>query len=216
MALSFPLSAAAFWDLLRIDEGKFMPRWHQEGSDTAGGEPLYADLAPMSWDAEFTTVAMEHAEAASIMALINSLAGGLNSFLAWNPTLPYPSSDPTGSIFGAATPVLGTITNRLVTAFTGFPAGYVVPRGTYFGVLFDTSRRYFGQFAEDKTADGSGAIMATSITPALPASISAGAAVTISKPVAKFRMVPNSAYPSFSDIVHERITLTARQTYAAG
>ena len=46
----------------------------------------------------------------------------------------YPSSDPTGSIFGAATPVVGTIADAYHVAFTGFPAGYVIPLGTSYWV----------------------------------------------------------------------------------
>jgi hypothetical protein len=215
VTLANPLGTAAFFDLLRVVDVKLVLNWHQEMSGTGGGDTLYADLAPPRWHADITTVPMEFAEAEGIMALINSRGGGLKTVLLGNSKLPCPSSDPDGSIFGAATPVLGTITDRSHVAFAGFPAGYVLPLGTYFQVIFGTSRYYLGQVCEAKTADGSGNVTATEITPPLPASVSAGDAVTVINPAGKFIIVPNSAYPSAISTVHETITFSAEQTYRA-
>lgn len=214
MSLANPLGFAAFFDLLRVADVKFALGWHQEMSGTGGGDDLYADLAPARWQADITTVPMTFAEAEGIMARINSRAGGLKTVLLSNNKLLYPSSDPDGSIFGAATPVVGTITDRSHIAFTSFPNDYVIPLGTFFQVIFDTSRYYLGQFAEAKTADGSGAVSAVEITPPLPASVAPGDAVTVIKPAGKFRITPNSAYPSTISTVHETITFSAQQTYS--
>lgn len=215
MALPETLLKASFADLLRIEEVKFAPDWSQQRSATGGGEKLYSDRAPMSWMADVTTKAHLNADAEGIMALINSRAGGLKSVLLYNPKLPYPSSDPSGSIFGAAAPVVGVITNRLNLAFTGFPNNYVIPLGTYFQILFGTSRYYLGQFAEARTASGTGAVATVEVTPALPDSIVAGAAVTILKPAGKFKIKPNSAYPATAGALHSRISFSAEQTYSA-
>jgi len=158
---------------------------------------------------------MENAEAEGIMALVNSRAGGLKSILLTNPRLPYPSSDPAGSIFGAATPIVGTITDRLHVAFTGFPNGYSIPRGTWFQILFDTSRYYLGQFCEAKTASGAGAVTTVEVFPPLPTSVASGDAVTVKKPAAKFQTVAGSAYISGLNQAQARVTLGAEQTYAA-
>jgi len=213
--LANPLAKASFADLLRVQDVRFAPVWSQERSLAGAGEVLYADRAPMLWMATVTTVPMEHSEAQGLMALINSRGGGLKTILLYNHSFPYPSSDPTGSIFGAATPVVGVITDRLHIAFTGFPASYVMPLGAYFQVIFDTSRYYLGQFAEAKTASGAGAITSTEITPALPNSAIAGNAVTVRQPSGKFKIVPNSAYPSTISKVHSVLTFDAEQTYAA-
>lgn len=181
---------------------------------TAGGETHYADRAPSLWRAEITTAPMPNAEAEGLMAIINTRAGGLRTLLLYNHRSPYPASDPDGSIFGSAAPQVGTITDRVTVAFTGFPSGYDIARGTYFGIVFDTSRYYLGQFAEARTADGEGAVSSVSIWPPLPNMISTGAAVTVKKPPAKFRLVPGSAYPSQMGALHMSIRLTAEQTYA--
>jgi hypothetical protein len=214
MALAETLSIAAFYDLLRIDANglKFGLDFLQQRAMTGGGVPQVSDRAPAMLSAEITTIPVTNAEAEGIMALLNSRAGGIKSFLLTNPRLPYPVTDPTGALLGSETPDLATITDRLHVAFTGFPAGYVIPRGTYFGVVFNTSRYYLGQFCEAKTADGSGNVTTTEICPPLPASISSGA-ISLKKPPAKFQPIAGTAFISQEDGTRARVTFSAEQTY---
>ena len=215
MALPATLPIASFADLLRVSSVSFIQEWQQQRSATGGGETHYADRAPSLWKAEIATPPMEHAEAEGLMALANSRAGGLKTFLLYNPKLPYPSSDPDGTIIGATVPKLGTITDRLHVAFTGFPNSYEIPLGTYFGIVFDTSRYYLGQFVEAKTANPiTGAVSATEIWPPLPAGISGTPDIVIAKPCAKFRLVPGSAFPSMVSTIHSTFKLSAEQTYS--
>lgn len=213
MSLPETLGIADLYDRLRIQNVDFKPLWMQQQSVTGGGETRSADRAPMRWAAEITTVAMEHAEAEGIMALLNSRGGGLKTLLLTNSRLPYPSSDPTGSIIGSTVPKLGTITDRLHVAFTGFPNGYVIPVGTYFSIVFDASRYYLGQFAEARTAATGGAVTSVEIWPPLPAAISGTPDIIIKKPPAKFRLVANSAFISEVSTIHSRVTFAAEQTY---
>lgn len=216
MALSDPLPIASFADLLRVSSATFIQEWQQQRSATGGGETRYADRAPSLWKAELTTPPMLHSEAEGLMALANSRAGGLKTFLLYNYRMPYPSSDPDGSIIGATVPKLGTITDRTHVAFTGFPNSYVIPLGTYFGIIFDTSRYYLGQFCEAKTSNPvTGTVGATEIWPPLPASITGTPDIFIKKPVAKFRLVPGSAYPSSITPTESTFKLSAEQTYSA-
>ena len=213
MSLADPLGVSAFADLFKAADIEFNLEWQQQLSD-AGGELLTADRAPAMRTAKITTAPMPNADAEGLLALVNSRGGGLKTFLLYNKRLPYPSSDPDGSIMGVTTPALGAITDRLHVAFTGFPNGYVIPVGTYFGLVFDTSRYYLGQFAETKTASGGGAITSTEITPALPASVSGTPTVTVLKPPAKFKLEPNSAYLTNVGLVNASLVLNARQTYS--
>lgn len=215
MALADPLGIATFADVLKTSECLFRPTWMQESSGTGGGIKLYADRGPMLWSVEVTTAPMSNADALAVMALLNSRAGGLKTFLLYDKRTPYPTSDPTGSIFGSATPEIDTITDRLHIAFTGFPAGYVVPLGTYFSVVDGDGRRYLGQFAEAATADGSGDIATVEITPSLPASFAVADAVTVIKPAAKFKITPNSAYAPRSTLTEATVTFQCEQTYEA-
>lgn len=214
MALADPLPRAGFADLLRTADIRLAQVFQQQRSATGGGETHYADRAPSLWRADVTLAAMPNTEAEGIMALINSRAGGLKTVLLYNSRMPWPASDPGGIILGAATPRLGTITDRLHVAFTGFPAGYELPLGTYFSILFDTSRYYLGQFAEARVASGGGAVASVEIWPPLPASISGTPLVEVIKPPAKFRIEPGSAFAPSVDQVNATVQFSAEQTYS--
>jgi hypothetical protein len=216
MALADPLGVADFADLFRVQDVEFVQSFMQQSSMTGGGERRYADRAPAMLRAKITTIPMLNAEAEGNMALINSRSGGLKSVLLYNYRLPYPSSDPDGSIIGATVPTVNVITDRSHVSFSGFPNSYEIPLGTWFGIIFDTSRYYLGQFAEARTANPvTGAVASVEITPPLPASITTGAEVSVSKPPAKFKLVPNSAFPAKQGGLHSTIEFSAEQTYGA-
>lgn len=212
MALADPLGLAAFYDLFRVQDITFVQGWQQQRSAQGGGRTRYADRAPSLWKAEVTTIPLANADMEGVMARINSRAGGLKTALLYNSRLPYPSSDPDGSIIGVTVPELGAITDRLHVAFTGFPAGYVMPFGSYFGIVA-TDLYYLGQFVETGTADGSGNMSTVEVWPPLPASIAGTPDVTIKKPVGRFRIEPGSAYPSKVDGMLATIRFSAEQTY---
>src|SRR5690606_1179916 len=215
MALSFPLSRAAFIDDLPIVEVAFTPAPSQERSKKGGGRTIYADLAPTLWMARVATPPMPHADALRYLALINSLGGALRTFLLYDKRMAFPASDPSGSIFGAASPKVGVITDRFTAAFVDFPNNYVIPAGTWVQVIFDTSRYYLGQFVEGAAAHGAGAVAATSLAPALPDGVLAGDAVTVIEAAGKFRILPGSASVAMSNTIHSSIAFEAEQTYEA-
>lgn len=215
MALSDPLQPEEFASRFKVQDIEFVQNFNQQSSMTGGGERRYADRAPAMIRAKITTIAMPNAEAEGIMALINSRAGGLKKVLLHNYRLPFPATDPKGEIIGSLVPRLATITDRLHVSFSGFPAGYELPLGTWFGLLFD-GRRYVGQFAEARTANGYGMVATVEITPPLPAGVNAGLGVVIAKPPASFRIVPNSAFPAQQGALHCTIEFSAEQTYSAG
>lgn len=212
MATSDPLGLDAFANLLRLEHTNLRPNWQQQRSVTGGGETRYADRAPMLWTAQPSTVPMENGEAEGLMALINSRGGGLRTVLLFNSRLPFPASDPDGAIIGATIPKLGVIADRLHVAFTGFPVGYILPVGTYFGLTYDTSRRYLGQLVEARTANGAGAVASVEVWPPLPASVVGALDVTVAKPPARFRITPGSAYISEQSTIHAVVTFAAEQT----
>jgi len=213
MALPDILPAASFADLLKIEDVQFIQTFQQQRSATGGGRTRYADRGPSLWKADLTTIHMPNAEAEGIMSLINSRAGGIKAFELYNYRLPYPPSDPDGWIIGSTVPTVNVITDRLHVSFSGFPAGYEIPLGTYFGIVV-AGLYYLGQFAEARTANPiTGTVASTEIWPPLPATITSGAEVSVSKPCAKFRLVPGSAYPSRVDALHSTIRLSAEQNY---
>lgn len=217
MALASTLSAAEFADLFSVQDVQFVQAFQQQRSITGGGVTRRADRAPSLWMAKVTTAPMSNAHAEGIMALINSRGGGLKTVALYNYRLPYPASDPDGSIIGATVPTINVITDRLHLSFSNFPAGYEIPLGTFFGVTWDSGNRYYlGQFAEARTANPiTGAVASVEIWPPLPASIASGAEVTVSKPCAKFAIEPGSAYPSKVTGMLATIEFAAEQTYGA-
>lgn len=203
-----------FADMLAAAEIEFRLEWQQQRSATGGGETRYADRGPARWLLTITTIAMEHAASRAIMAILNSRAGGLRSMLLYDPALPFPATDPTGEVFGLATPEVEGITDRLHLSLSGFPALYELPAGTYIEITFDGTRKYLGQLAESRTADTEGNVATVEIAPAMPAAVEAGDPVTVAKASARFRIVPNSARPTAVGGEHSRITFSAEQTYA--
>lgn len=217
MSLANPLGKSAFADLLRVASTRFTLGFNQERSLSGGGDVLYADLAPALWQADIVTVAMEHSEAKGLIALINSRHGGVGTFLLYDHSLPYPSSDDDGAIWTGASPtaLVGVVTDRYHLAFTGFPNSYVIPLGTYFEITYGSTRKYLGQFCEPKTSHAStGAVTAVEVTPELPASVATGAAVTLMKPSGKFKIMPGTAFAQSISTVHSTVAFSAEQTLA--
>jgi hypothetical protein len=217
MSLPDPLTLAGFSDLIqgRVSDCSLVLEWQQQMSGTGGGEVIYADRAPPMWTGTVTIGEQLIADAEATMALLNSRAGGLKTLLLPNYRGGlYPSSDPTGSIFGTSTPsVDGSPADQYHVAFKGFPAGYSLPLGTYFQIIFSGSAYYLGQVCEAKTADGSGNVTSVEVAPKLPASVADGNAVTVIKPCGKFRVVPGTIAPTLSTSLYEKIAFQVRQTY---
>jgi hypothetical protein len=212
MTISFPLSLDTFADQYKVVDCSLVLGWQQESSGAGSGQVLYADRAPPQWAGTITLGDLPLATAEAAHALLNALAGGLNTLLLYNfRGGKYPSSDPDGSLFGSATPVVGTVADAFHSTFTGFPAGYVIPAGTYVQIIYSTSHYYLGQFAEAVTADGSGNVASVRLAPALPASIAGGEAVTVIKPSALFRVTPGSIKPTLTTSLTERLSFDVKQ-----
>lgn len=212
MALADPLDLTSYFT---ASDFKSDIQWMQEASGTGGGERIYADRGPALRRVEITTPPMTHAAAEGLIALLNSRGGGLRTILVPHYRQPWPSSDPEGATFGSATPEIGTVTDRLHIAFVDFPADYVIPAGTYFGVVDGDGRRYLGQFCEARTASGLGAVSSVEITPPLPASFTTGDVVDVVWPVAKYKLAPGTAIVSQVTVGNSRVTFQADQTYEA-
>jgi hypothetical protein len=166
--------------------------------------------------ADVTTAPMEHAEAEGIMALINSRAGGLKTVLLYNHKLPYPSSDPDRldlrrrdasgrDDHRSAACRLHRVSEWLRRSRSGRISRSSSARRATTSASSPRPRRRAGQ----------GAVTAVEITPALPDSVAPGDAVTVLKPSGKFKITPGSAFPSSISTVHETISFSAEQTYAA-
>jgi hypothetical protein len=132
MAYSFPLSVTDFMRALPIAEISFDAPEQVEVNQTAGGEIITADLAPMLWQGEVRLGTMTHAEASHADVMLDLLRPAGRMFYAYDTRRPAPLADPSGLILGSTVPTIASLIsgNRELT-LAGLPAWYVLSRGDY-------------------------------------------------------------------------------------
>jgi hypothetical protein len=204
--LTFPLSLAAFFDLLPIGAFRIAPQEAVELSETAGGEVLSADIGTSLWTGEIDLSLVTHAEAGDVTPLLNRLRRPGATFLCADPTRPWPRQDPNGTILGAATPqILAVGASMLELSFSGLPSGYVLSRGdrVSFTYLSNPTRYAHHELVAGAVANGSGQTGLIEVTPPIKPGAAAGAAVQLVWPRLKARLIPGTV-----DLGQARETIT--------
>lgn len=216
-AITFPMSAEIFADLLRVRSVSWRLANRQELSE-AGGEQLAADLGPRLFEADIETAPMEHVEADQLQVKVDALDGALQSFYLWNPRRPYPQSDPDGTVLGEAEiELLSLGVNNKSLALTGLPAGYVVTPGDMLAVDYASpERRMLFRFVEGGAASGAGETPQLEVRPHLRPGMVVGDPAFLARPAGKMVMVPDTAEVVQVSMVHSVLRFTARQTLRAG
>lgn len=216
--MSFPMAPADLVDRMMVETVQWSLLEFQETSGIGGGEFLAADLGPRLWEASVSTVAADLQTIEALRSRFNLLDGALQSFYLYDPARPNPATDAMGTLLAASNVTIGAIeANRKEVSFSGLPAGFVLPEGTWFSVTAGApSRTFLGQIAADVTANGIGATAPVELRPHMRAWLAAGQAVRLLKPVAKVKIVPRSLSTSQVTSVTHRLRFTARQTLAAG
>jgi len=238
MALTFPLALPNLADLLPLESTPWNLAQYQEYSGLGTGEGLAHDLGPPLWEAECSTGPMYHDDAYAVQARLNALIGSVQTFMLHNPAKPGPRMDQNGTILAtgaggpsllldfinddafavasSSSPVIGSIAaNRKEVTISGLPNGYVLSGGDFFQVNYGAGRVALIQIVVSKTAVGGVASM-VEVTPHLRPGINAGSAITLIKPAAKVKLVPNTLRLENIGGLHSRLRFTARQTLAAG
>ncbi|WP_247996674.1 hypothetical protein [Brucella tritici] len=195
MALTFPLSLAAFADKLPIETVKWRLAFQQETTGLGSGEVITADLAPPRWEGDVTLGPMYHDDAAAIQALIESLGGALNSFYLYAPQKAYPAKDPTGTIMGSSAPVIASIgANNKSLSVSGLPAGYQLTAGDLFAFDYGENpvRLNMHRLVESVAATGGGTTSVFEVAPPFRPGVAAGLALSFIKPAIKVKILPGS------------------------
>lgn len=213
MALTFPAAVTAIADHIPLASASWNLARQQQHSNIGAGVIMSAARGADLWEADCTSLERPHAEVRVMRARLDSLVGGLNAFYLYDPAAVAPALDPTGSILGANTPQVHTVTPKTLTV-KGLPAGYVLSIGDMIAVDFD-GRRWLGQILEAATADGSGITPAFTIDPALPAGVAANDAVYLLKASAMMKIIPGSMRLSATTSHTSVLMWKARQTYQA-
>lgn len=197
MALSFPYSLAAFADVIRMSSVRMRLVDEQQVSKGGGGRIITADMAPKYWAFDVTLTVMENAPMRQIQALITALDGSMNDFYLYDPRYAYPVADPDGSLLGAASVQINSVdTNNKEMTLKGLPAGYVLSPGDCLHFDFGTpSKRALHMIVDGGTANGSGVTPAIEVRPHILPGATENAAVTLIKPSARVKIVPESFDP---------------------
>jgi hypothetical protein len=216
MTISFPLPASDFASLMRKMTVRFYQAYNQQSSGLPSGEVLYADLAPPYWMAEIGLINMSNADAMAMQSVIESLDGGIGTFLLFDPRCEFPQSDPDGSLLAGR-----TITNTLVSSntkemkFTGFPTGFKIKAGDMFGFTYGPGGAYraLHRIVTGDTATGGGDTGFMEFRPHLAdPDLATGKTMSFIRAVGKFRLLADAFEPGTArQMMTTGMTIKARQ-----
>lgn len=190
MAITLPLSLAAFADRLdKLDATMSLERY-EETSGTAIGQIISRQIALPKWQFECSLASMSFGEAGEIRALIDRL-GRSGQFYMFDPWRPYPKNDPLGAVLGSRTVTIHTIgSDNRSLRIAGLPNSYVLSPGD--GLSFnrgsDPVRRSFHRVVEAATASAAGLTPLFEVEPHLRVGTVTGTVVTLRKPAAKMQI----------------------------
>lgn len=214
MARSYPLSVAEFFEQLPLAGISFKPGDHRTFSETGGGEVIAAGAGKRLWGGQITIDKDYHDLIAAVDADLAALEEPGASFLIYDARKPYPISDPTGAILGAATPTIASLNanNRELTV-SGLPAGYVLSKGDYIGWTYgaNPTRYALHRIAVGGAANGSGVSPSIEVTPFIREGVSTGAAVSLIRVPCK-AVIPQAQYGAGRSEVSEGGSFQWQQT----
>ena len=203
-ALTFPVSAAQFWTAQRVLDLEWSLSESVEVSTDGNGEVLVAQLGVRLWRASVTIARAPHAVQAQTLAMAALLRHSGASFMAYPTAQQYPAADPTGSILGAATPLLASIAgdNRVI-GISGLPSAYQISAGDFLSFSYGSApiRYALHQVVVGAAASGAGLASGIEVTPPVRPGATVGAAIKLVRPEMKAIISPGSASGSVANLV---------------
>jgi hypothetical protein len=209
MAVSFPrsdvLSAVGFV----ADGYEFKLNYRQEQSRSAGGVTFVKDLGSPLWTLKATTAALRLDDALDYEALLETLEGGVQTFMAYDLRRPYPRQHSTGAF--SDTGVTATVGgNNKSIAVSGVDPGFQVSRGDYL-VIEVAGAKKLHQVSEPSTASAGGVLALFEVRPHLWPGAAAGQPVRFKKPAIPMTMLPGSIAKTQMGALHTSINFAAMQ-----
>lgn len=159
--LTFPLSLSQFANGLQTESIDMHIVHGVTPSGLGTGNTIVANRRSDFWVADIKIRPLYHKVARALQAMINSMDGGLNDFLLYDPVCAFPAEDPGGIVLGAATVTNSTVNaNGIQMNLTGFPVGYVLSPGDRFSFTYGPGNAYraLHEIAVGGTANGSGTV----------------------------------------------------------
>lgn len=205
MALTFPLSLAAFFSDLALVDVTFSLTESYETSETGGGEILRSSYGPRLWQGTVTLDTWPHVDAERINARVETLFDARASFLVFPPHMQTALGDVT----------LSDQRNGREIRLSGLASGQKVEQGQYLSFTYGSNpvRYALHRVLEDKSPDATGLTGWFEVSPAVRPGALNGTAVTLDKPVCKAIAVPGSySPPSHRAVVSSGASFSWRQT----
>jgi len=189
MSITFPLST--LFTEHTIKTGTFTLKSRQEFSRTAGGALIAKDFSRAIWAAAFQSVSMNYDDATDLEALLQSLDGSVNTFVAHDTRRPYPRKYSTGQFNDDG--VIGAINaNRKALTVTGLDANFQLRRGDMLSFEHVTGGKSLHVISENVNADPSGDTPEFEVRPHLPVEAIATMAVSFKVPSCLMLIEPDS------------------------
>lgn len=189
MAITFPVSLAAFFSDVGIASCEFDLSESYETSETGGGEILRADYGPRMWEGSGTVKAYSADLAEDVLARIRMLREARGSFFVTPIHYPKPRDQPMGP--ACAISALGADGRSL--RLSGLPNGYQLRRGDFLSFTYGSGpvRYALHQLLEDALVSG-GLTPFFEVTPAIRLGAAVSAVVTLTAPICKAIIMPAS------------------------
>jgi hypothetical protein len=189
MPLSYPLTRAQFFDLLRIESAvTTLPRQPAAELTRPDGGLQRAFRGERLWEGEVQLVREYHPDAAGNEALMSLLLEPGATFLAGDPRYTGPKADPGGVILGSAAPKLHSVTEaRRELRLFDLPAGYVLSRGDLLSFAYgsDPTRYALHRIVVGGVTAGDGITPQLEVVPSVRAGFALNAAVNLLTPSCK-------------------------------
>lgn len=193
MALTFPLSLAAFANQIGVSSVKWLLQDNRQYSGMGSGQIIQQDLAPQLWTGDVTLREYYHADARRLEAKLNSVIRSAGTFYLFDPRVTGPYEDRKGTILGASTVRINSLPDAKSMSFKGLPAGYILTEGDYLAFDYGSpARRAFHEVAERVVANGSGVTPAFEVNPFIRPGAATDLIVTLIEPAMKCMIRPGT------------------------
>lgn len=199
MPLTFPLSLAAWQDLLPVAQMRLELDEAMQSDETGGGEVFAADIGAALWQGELVLAPSTRLLSSRHQALIAAVRSPGRPFHVTDLTRPYPAADPAGTVLGsfnafAPTVLANSQNGGREIVLSGLHANYVLSPGDWLHFDYGSSpaRRALHQVVTGNTADsfGDSTDWIEVVPPVRP--FTGTPAVTLARPSCKAVYVPGS------------------------
>lgn len=213
--LTYPTPLASFFGGLRVQSGDLRLTGATQENATGGGEIIISTIGVRLWEADVTLVSEDDPGGADAVLAALQVPG--RTFFADARKRPYPFKDPTGSLLGAASPVIASLPagGRSLT-LSGLPDGYVLSAGDFLSFTRGSPLRYeMHQIVTGAVASVGGVVPEFEVVPAIRPGVIVGAAVVLSRPFFRAMLVPGSVkFSPYTPGPRQGASFTFRQTLA--